>query len=82
MVDTHTANNLLSFENAGTLLKTLLPRFPIVFGLPLKSLVLIYPSVRPSVRPSVHPVMKELVQAATFLSEAHQPDVDFCILEP
>ena len=28
------ANNLLPLENASSLLKTLLPRFPIVFGLP------------------------------------------------
>ena len=34
------ANNLLTLENASGLLKTLLPRCPIVFDLPLKRLVL------------------------------------------
>ena len=67
------SNNLLPLENASSLLKTLLPQFPKVSGLTLKSLVLIYPSVRPS----VHPVMREFK-----LRDAHQPDVDVCILEP
>ena len=53
------ASNLLPVEDASSLLKTLLPWCPIVFGTPLKSLVLISPSVRPSVRLSVHPVMRE-----------------------
>ena len=49
MVETHirSANNLLTLENASGLLKTLLPRCPIVFEL------LIRPS-NPLLHPSVH----------------------------
>ena len=41
------ANNLITLENASGLLKTLLPRFPIVFDLPIRP-------PNPLLHPSVH----------------------------
>ena len=46
------ANNLLTLVNTSGLLKTLLPRCPIVFDLPWKILVLIY-STHPSAKPFI-----------------------------